>query len=111
MNYRRGESPERVAAWRTAAANGDIEAMLDVARIAARTPDGFEEAERMLRCAADHGSARARHELGVMLWRRGERDEGEALVHRAALDGYQDALATMGNLCEKRGESEEADRW
>ena len=45
------------------------------------------------------------------LWRRGELDEGEALVHRAALDGNQDALATMGWLCSERGESEEADRW
>lgn len=53
----------------------------------------------------------AKRKLGVALWRRGELDQGEALVRRAALDGYQDAIATMGNLCEGRGENEEALRW
>lgn len=111
MRYIRGESPERIAAWRTAAANCNVEAMLNVARIAARTPDGLDEAQRMLRSAVDHGSAEAMHKLGVTLWRRGERDEGEALIRLAALDGHQDAAATMGNLCDERGEDEEAARW
>jgi TPR repeat protein len=111
MQYRHGEGPELVLAWREAAARGDVDAMLSVARFAARTPDGFDEAERMLRSAVGHGNVEAIHRLGVMLWRRGETGEGEGLIRRAALGGFQDAIATMGNLCEQHGDFDGATAW
>jgi TPR repeat protein len=111
MKYRRGESAELVAAWRDAAARGEVEAMLSVARIAARTPDGLDEAESMLRSAVELGDVEAMYRLGSMLWRSGELAEGERFIHRAALGGFQTAISTMGNLCELRGDVGAAEAW
>ena len=104
---------ERIAGWQAAAADGDCDAMLHLARAAKHShhPDAEAEAERWLRSAADLGNLEAVHKLGVMLWHRGEHEDGEELVHKAAVGGYQDAIATMGQFCEKRGDLEGADSW
>ena len=104
---------ERIPGWQEAAAKGDTEAMLHLARAAEHShrPDAEAEAERWLRSAADLGDLEAVHKLGVMLCRRGEQDDGEALVQRAALKGHQDAIAMMGQFCERRGDLEGADAW
>ena len=100
---------EHAARWRAAAADGDIEAMLHLAH-AAKHHDPAE-AERWLRAATDLGSLEAAHKLGVMLCHRGDPETGEDFVHRAAIAGYQDAIATMGQFCERRGDLEGADAW
>ncbi|MEY9929363.1 TPR repeat protein [Catenulispora sp. GP43] len=100
---------KRIDEWTAAAVHGDTEAMLRLAH-AARHHDPAE-AERWLRSAAGLGSLEAVHKLGVMLWHRGEHQDGEELVHRAAVSGYQDAIATMGQFCERRGDFEGADSW
>lgn len=100
---------ERIAGWQAAAAEGDCDAMLHLAR--AKKHSDPAEAERWLRSAADLGSLEAVHKLGVMLWRRGEHEDGEALVHKAAVNGHQDAIAMMGQFCERRGDLEGADAW
>lgn len=104
---------ERIPGWQAAAANGDTEAMLHLARAAKHShhPGAEAEAERWLRSAADLGDLEAVHKLGVMLWRRGEHEDGEALVQSAALKGHQDAIAMMGQFCERRGDLEGADAW
>ena len=77
---------EHIAAWQEAAAGGDTEAMLHLARAAKHShhPDAEAEAERWLRAAADRGSLEAVHKLGIMLWHRGECEAGEELVRQAA---------------------------
>ena len=100
---------ERIAGWEAAAADGDCEAMLHLAR--AKKHSSPEEAEHWLRSAADLGNLEAAHKLGVMLCRRGEQEDGEALVLRAAVNGHQDAIAMMGQFCERRGDLEGADSW
>ena len=100
---------QRIEDWQKAAANGDTEAMLHLAR-AAKHHDPAE-AERWLRSAADLGSLEAVHKLGVLLCHRGEPEAGEELVQQAAIGGYQDAIATMGQFCERRGDFEGADAW
>jgi TPR repeat protein len=103
---------ERIADWQTAAANGDSDAMLHLAKAAKHHhSEGEAEAERWLRSAADLGNVEAVHKLGVMLLKRGEHEDGEALLHRAALAGHQDAICMMGQLCEKRGDLKGADAW
>ena len=104
---------ERIPGWQKAAANGDTEAMLHLARAAkhSRHADAQAEEERWLRAAADLGSLEAVHRLGVLLWHRGECEAGEELVRRAALGGCQDAIARMGQFCERRGDLEGADAW
>jgi TPR repeat protein len=74
-------------------------------------PDAAAEAERWLRSAADLGNLEATHKLGVMVLRRGEHEDGEALLNRAAVAGHQDAIAMMGQLCERRGDFKGADAW
>jgi uncharacterized protein len=100
---------KRIEGWESAAANGDSEAMLHLAHAAKHRDPA--DAERWLRSAADLGNLEAVHKLGVMLWRRGEHEEGENLLHRAAVAGHQDAIAMMGQLCERRGDFEGADAW
>lgn len=100
---------KRIEAWQTAAASGDSDAMLHLAH--AKKHSDPAEAERWLRSAADLGNLEAVHKLGVMLWRRGDHEDGEALVHRAAVKGHQDAIAMMGQFCERRGDLEGADAW
>ena len=104
---------EHIAAWQEAAAGGDTEAMLHLARAAKHShhPDAEAEAESWLRAAADRGSLEAVHKLGIMLWHRGECEAGEELVRQAAVGGYQDAIARMGQFCERRGDLEGADAW
>lgn len=104
---------ERVAGWQEAAAAGDTEAMLHLAKAAKHShhPDAAAETEHWLRSAADLGNLEAVHKLGVMLCRRGEQEDGEALVQRAAVNGHQDAIAMMGQFCERRGDHAGADAW
>ena len=100
---------KRIEGWHAAAEAGDSDAMLHLAR-AVKHSDPVQ-AEHWLRSAADLGNLEAIHKLGLVLWHRGEYEGGEDLVHRAALGGYQDAIATMGQLCEKRGDLQGADAW
>ena len=100
---------QRIEDWQAAAKNGDTEAMLHLAHAMKHSDPA--EAEHWLRAGADLGDLEAVHKLGVMLWRRGEREEGEALVQRAARKGHQDAIERMGQFCERRGDLEGADAW
>jgi TPR repeat protein len=100
---------KRIEDWQTAAANGDSGAMLHLAHAMKHSDPA--EAERWLRSAADLGDLEAVHKLGVLLWRRGEHEDGEALVQHAAVNGHQDAIAMMGQFCERRGDFEGADSW
>jgi TPR repeat protein len=100
---------KRIEGWQAAAETGDSDAMLHLAH-AVKHSDPVE-AERWLRSAADLGNLEAVHKLGLLLWHRGEHEGGEDLVQKAAVNGYQDAIATMGQFCEKRGDFEGADAW
>jgi TPR repeat protein len=100
---------KRIEGWRSAAEAGDSDAMLHLAHAVKRSDP--VEAERWLRSAADLGNLEAVHKLGLLLCHNGQHEAGEEYVHRAALSGYQDAIATMGQFCERRGDFEGADAW
>lgn len=100
---------KRIEGWHAAAEAGDSDAMLHLAH-AVKHSDPVE-AEHWLRSAADLGNLEAVHKLGLLLWHRGQHADGEEFVQRAAVGGYQDAIATMGQFCERRGDFEGADAW
>jgi TPR repeat protein len=100
---------KHIEEWQQAAANGDCDAMLHLAH--AMKHHDPAEAERWLRSAAGLGNLEATHKLGVLLLRHGAHEDGEALLHKAAVAGHQDAIAMMGQLCERRGDMEGADSW
>ncbi|MGW1006601.1 tetratricopeptide repeat protein [Streptomyces sp. NPDC002520] len=95
VRFRRGETPEEIAAWRASGASGDVEAMLNIARIAARTPEDADEAEQWLRRACEQGSLEAMHLLGVALIKKGDSREGELLLRRSADAGHIEAMYTL----------------
>jgi hypothetical protein len=111
VRFRRAVRPEVVAAWRAAAETGDAEAMVSLARLAVREPGTGGNAEQLLRSAAALENAEAILLLGLMLWGRGEDNEGEDLIQRSALLGRPDAMATMGAICALRGDRTASAAW
>jgi TPR repeat protein len=110
VRLRRGETPEKIAAWRDSGASGDVKAMLNLARIAARTPEDADEAEQWLRRACEQGSPEAMCLLGVALIKKGDLREGEVLLHRSADAGHVEAMYTLYHYYDGRGLRDEAQK-
>ncbi|MFI6359521.1 tetratricopeptide repeat protein [Streptomyces sp. NPDC050743] len=110
VRLRRGETPEKITEWRASAASGDVEAMLNIATIAARTPEDAHEAEHWLRRACEQGSLEAKHLLGVALIKKGDLGEGERLLRGSADAGHVEAMYTLYHYYDSRGLRDEAQK-
>jgi uncharacterized protein len=89
----------------------DAEAQSDLGRRLA-TMGSRAEAEQWFRCAADQGLAKAKHNLGVLLWQEQEGSQ-EAIdwFHAAAQDGWLPSMHILGAMREEQGDRETAKRY
>ena len=108
---RRTEPAAEVAAWRHAAAEGDADAMVHLARIASRSPEGRDEALGLWREAARLGNTVGMYKLGLFLIEHDEAAEGEQWLRKAAVAGDHEAIAALAFLLWRRGDREEAETW
>ncbi|MGW5428319.1 hypothetical protein ACWET9_14040 [Streptomyces sp. NPDC004059] len=99
-----------IAEWRARGASGDVEAMLNIARIAARTPEDADEAEQWLRRACEQGSLEAMRLLGATLAKKGDLKEGELLLRSSAEAGHVEAMYTLYHYYDWRGLPDEAQK-
>jgi TPR repeat protein len=108
MRLHRGETLEEIANWRGCAASGDIEAMLNIARIAARSTETSAEAEHWLRTASELGDREGMRCLGIMLARRGDMEEAESWLVKSVQNGYVEAMYDLRDFYELQGEGGKA---
>lgn len=97
----------------TSAEAGDPEAQNALGRFYAETAslvDGADMAEAWFRRAADQGLARAKHNLGVLHFYAGRRDQGLEWFRAAASAGWMPSVLALGAIAEQDGQKKEAVR-
>jgi len=109
MRWRR-VSDDQIVRWEAAAEKDDMCALLCLAKVAYYKPD-FNEAEALWRRAVELGSTEAMHRLGLLLIKRDDKLEGEAVLRRGALEGDQEAIAALAQFLEFEGRTSESDEW
>ena len=102
------DNPEKW--WRTAAAEGDLDAMVELADSYDRRGE-HTEAEPWWRRAAADGHKRGMTGLGWSLWNRGEHSAAEIWWRKAAETGHPAAMNGLGTAAVERGEHGEAETW
>jgi TPR repeat protein len=108
VRLRRGETPAKVEAWRHAAGEGDVEAMIVLAEILGRRPETAAESERWWQAAMDAGSPTACHHFGLLTGRRDDLAEAERLFRRGAEAGDLQSMYGLYDVHEERGDHQAA---